>query len=257
MEIFWICLAAFSASILTFFSGYGLGTILLPVFSLFFPLDVSVAMTAVVHLLNNLFKVMLIGRNAEMPVVYKFGIPSLIAAFAGAFLLVRLSTFQPVFVYEAGGKTIEVLPVKLTIGVILLLFSVLEWIPLQLKKSRSSGMLAAGGLLSGFFGGLTGNQGALRTAFLMRLGLAKEKFIATGVVIACMVDVARIFVYSGRMESLRAGSDTKMIVLASLSAFAGAWIGNRLLSKITLKALQIIVTILLILYSVLLMAGLI
>lgn len=42
--------------------------------------------------------------------------------------------------------------------------------------------LPLGGLLSGFFGGLSGNQGALRSAFLLKAGLSKEAFIATGTV---------------------------------------------------------------------------
>ena len=59
MEIILICLAAFLASLLTFFSGFGLGTILMPVFALFFPLEMAIALTGVVHLLNNLFKMYL------------------------------------------------------------------------------------------------------------------------------------------------------------------------------------------------------
>jgi acyl-CoA reductase-like NAD-dependent aldehyde dehydrogenase len=43
------------------------------------------------------------------------------------------------------------------------------------------GYLPVGGLLSGFFGGLSGHQGALRSVFLLRAGLTKESFIATGV----------------------------------------------------------------------------
>jgi hypothetical protein len=39
------------------------------------------------------------------------------------------------------------------------------------------------------------NQGALRTVFLIRANLSKESFIATGVVIACIVDVIRLSVY--------------------------------------------------------------
>jgi uncharacterized membrane protein YfcA len=60
-----ICVSAFLASALTLFSGFGLGTLLLPVFSLFFPIQTAVALTAVVHLLNNLFKLALLGKHAE------------------------------------------------------------------------------------------------------------------------------------------------------------------------------------------------
>jgi uncharacterized membrane protein YfcA len=47
---------ALAASLLTFFSGFGLGTLLLPAFALVFPLDVAVAATALVHLANNVSK---------------------------------------------------------------------------------------------------------------------------------------------------------------------------------------------------------
>ena len=60
-----IALSSFFVAGLTFFSGFGLGTLLLPLFALFFPVPVAVAVTAVVHLLNNLSKVVLVGRHAS------------------------------------------------------------------------------------------------------------------------------------------------------------------------------------------------
>ncbi|MCA9401600.1 MAG: sulfite exporter TauE/SafE family protein, partial [Candidatus Omnitrophica bacterium] len=60
MEIAIICLVALIASCLTFFSGFGLGTILMPAFLIFFPLDTAIALTAVVHLLNNFLKLILL-----------------------------------------------------------------------------------------------------------------------------------------------------------------------------------------------------
>ncbi len=65
MELLIVCAAALVASGLTLFSGFGLGTLLMPVFALFVPLELAVAMTAVVHLANNLFKVGLLGRRAD------------------------------------------------------------------------------------------------------------------------------------------------------------------------------------------------
>ena len=51
-----IAVASVFASLLTFISGFGLGTVLLPVFSLFFDIEVAIAATAIVHLFNNIFK---------------------------------------------------------------------------------------------------------------------------------------------------------------------------------------------------------
>ena len=75
-----VCSVALVASGLTFFSGFGLGTLLLPAFALFFPVEHAVALTAVVHFLNNLFKLALVGRHADRRVVVRFGIPAILAA---------------------------------------------------------------------------------------------------------------------------------------------------------------------------------
>ena len=91
MEIILICLAAFFASILTFFSGFGLGTILMPVFALFFPLEMAIALTGVVHLLNNFFKIYLVGKEANWGIVLKFGGTAVISALIGAWLLMSFS----------------------------------------------------------------------------------------------------------------------------------------------------------------------
>jgi len=64
MEIILISLAAFFTAILTFFSGFGLGTILTPVFAIFFPIDIAIALTGVVHFSNNLFKMALVGTTS-------------------------------------------------------------------------------------------------------------------------------------------------------------------------------------------------
>jgi uncharacterized membrane protein YfcA len=65
VDLFVVCFAALVASALTLFSGFGLGTLLMPVVALFFPLDLAIAMTAMVHLANNLFKIGLLGRKAD------------------------------------------------------------------------------------------------------------------------------------------------------------------------------------------------
>lgn len=47
MEIISISLAAFFVAILTFFSGFGLGTILTPVFMIFFPVELAIGLTGI------------------------------------------------------------------------------------------------------------------------------------------------------------------------------------------------------------------
>ena len=87
MEYAIVCIAALLASGLTLFSGFGLGTLLMPVVAIFFPLEIAIAITAVVHFSNNLFKLALMGHHADRSILLKFGLPAVIAALIGAALL--------------------------------------------------------------------------------------------------------------------------------------------------------------------------
>src|SRR5687768_4398513 len=122
MEYFVICLVALAGSALTFFSGFGLGTLLVPVFALFFPVELAIGLTAIVHFLNNLFKLALVGGSARRDIVLRFGIPSLIASFCGAWLLGRLSQSPPLYEYGPEDNPFVITPLKLTIAVLLLFF---------------------------------------------------------------------------------------------------------------------------------------
>jgi len=257
MEFILISLAALLASTLTFFSGFGLGTILAPVFALFFPIDVAIALTGVVHFINNLFKMALVGKHADKTVLLKFGIPAIFASFAGAWLLIRITVLPTIFEYELWGKTMQVTPIKLIIAIILGLFSILEIIPKFQKIQFGREKLIYGGLLSGFFGGLSGIQGAIRSAFLIKSGLNKEAYIATGVIIASFIDITRLSVYAARFSSAGLHENTALIIAATLSAIIGAVLGKKLLKKVTLKSIQLIVAIMLIIISLALGTGII
>ena len=74
-------------------------------------------------------------------------------------------------------------------------FAILELSPRFVKLFFDMKYIPLGGALSGFFGGLSGQQGALRSAFLIRTGLNKEAFIGISVISAVMVDVSRLIVY--------------------------------------------------------------
>lgn len=257
MDLFILCLSALIASLLTFFSGFGLATILTPVFAIFFPIETAIALTGIVHFLNNIFKLVLLGSQANKSVVVRFGIPAFFAAMIGAFLLLKLGDLRPLYSYEITGKEFAIMPVKLTVAILLIFFALMEIIPSLKNIKPGSNHLFIGGLLSGFFGGLSGNQGALRSAFLLRLSLTKESFIATGAVIACIIDLSRLGVYSTRLSQSGLLENVPLVVMATLSALAGAFFGSRLLSKVSMASVQIITTIILIILSIALGLGLI
>jgi len=249
MELVILCLAALITSLLTFFSGFGLGTILTPVFAIFFPVEIAIALTGVVHFLNNIFKLTLVGLHADKQVTLRFGIPAFLFAFVGAMVLVRISDFPPLYSYSISAEEFFITPVKLVVAVLLIFFALMESIP-YLKELRFGKSLVLGGALSGFFGGLSGNQGALRSAFLIKAGLSKESFIATGIVIACLVDFSRLGVYFSRFSESGLGDNLPLVIAATLSAFIGAFAGSKLLRKITLEVVRLIVSIMLIVLSI-------
>ena len=251
-----ICLAAFLASGLTLFSGFGLGTMLLPVMALFFPVDLAVALTAVVHALNNLFKCWLLGRHADKGVVVKFGLPAILSAVVGARVLLYLSGLQPLFNYQVWGREASVMPVKLAVACLMVIFVLFELSPRLASLSLPPRYLPLGGVLSGFFGGLSGHQGALRSAFLIKAGLTKESFIATGVIISLLVDIPRIVIYSVSLPGLHLEDNRLLVTAAVLAAFAGAWLGNRLLPKVTLRLVQRLVALMLLGIAAVLGSGL-
>ena len=111
--------------------------------------------------------------------------------------------------------------------------------------------------MSGFFGGLSGNQGALRSAFLIKAGLSKEAFIGTAVVVSAFVDFTRLSVYATRFTKSGLTENLTLVIIATLSAIAGAYIGNKLLKKVTLHFMQILVAVMLIILSVALASGII
>lgn len=255
MIYFVVCIVALLASCLTFFTGFGLGTLLMPAFALFFAVEVAIAMTAVVHLLNGIFKLALVGRHINAGVVLRFGFPAIVAALAGAWVLMRLSDLPDLYTYQVRGRTFVITTAKLGIGVLMLVFAVAELAPGTKKLALDPRLLPLGGLVSGFFGGLSGHQGAFRSAFLVRTGLTPTSFVATGAAIALLIDLARLSLYFPRLIALDWQANGPLIGGAVASAFAGAFVGVRLLKKITLGGLQLAVSVMLLAIAIALIIG--
>ena len=242
--------SAFLAAGLTMYSGFGLGTLMLPVFALFFPIEVAVVATALVHGANNVFKVTLLGRAADREVVWKFGLPAIIAAAFGAFALSWLAQSNSSLSVEVNESVVsEVTPVKLLIGVLMIAFALFELLPRFRKLEFERRYLPLGGVLSGFFGGLSGHQGALRSAFLAKSGLSTERFVGSNAVIGFLVDLTRISVYVALFTAagghLADFSGWPLVITGAISAFGGVMLGKRYLHKVKISSVQTLVGILL------------
>jgi len=164
---------AFLAAALTLMTGFGLGTILTPVFLLFYDVKIAILIVAVVHLLNNLLKFSLFSRHLNIEILKRFGILTITGAFIGAFLQGRMNSDT----------------VKVLLGISLIFLGLKEASGFGEKVRLPKKIDFIGGFLSGLLGGLVGNQGAIRSAYLLNYNIPKETFIATATIIASIVDI--------------------------------------------------------------------
>jgi len=255
-----IAIAAALASALTLFSGFGLGTILLPVFALFLPVPTAVAATGIVHLANNLFKGTLLHARADWPTVLRFGLPAVPAAMLGAWLLAELATEERLFVWSAAGRAFGPSPAGLVVGLVLVLLAVLELQPWFARLRAPAGLMPFGGLLTGFLGGLTGQQGALRSVFLLRSGMDSDRFIATGVMIAVPIDLSRLATYAAAFTgtgSAPQGREWLLVGVGTLAALVGAWVAIRRMDKVTIASIRYTVAALLLLIGLAMAVGIV
>ncbi len=254
MDIFLLIAVAFGASWLTFFSGFGLGTLLTPVFIMLFKDPVlAIAGTAIVHFSNNVFKFLLMQRNVNWKIVIPFGLAAIPAAFLGAFLI---SSIQDITLtsYAIGESVYHITLLNLIFSIVLLIFALIELIP-SWSLTFSKQKLWLGGAISGFFGGLSGHQGALRSAFLLKYQLEKEVFIATGIVVALVVDLVRTPIYFSKVDISDISGGWMYIIIALSAALIGAILGKLLLKKIKMRFLTVFVSVAMILFGIALTLG--
>jgi len=250
LSYFAVLAAALSGAFLSFFCGFGLGTLLLPAFMLFFPAQIAVAATAVVHMANNIFKLFLVGKHAHWPTIRSFGVASVVGAVLGAWSLQWLAGMNDSIDFSFLDQSFQTDSIRILLAIIIFTFALIEISPALEKIEMPARWLPVGGLVSGFFGGISGHQGALRSAFLMRSGLSKDAFMGTRVVCACLVDVSRLSIYAASISAGWSELRLDLLALATLAAFGGAWQGNKLVKKTELPVLNRIISIALIAFAV-------
>jgi uncharacterized membrane protein YfcA len=153
----------------------------------------------------------------------------------------------------------RITPVKLVIGLLMIGFALFELLPRFRSMQFERRYLPLGGALSGYFGGLSGHQGALRSAFLAKTGLSTERFVGSNAVIGFLVDLTRISVYVALFTA--AGGDVSefgawpLVITGAVSAFCGVLLGKRFLHKVTMTSVQTLVGLLLFGVGLALVAG--
>ena len=196
-------------------AGFGIGTVLTPVFALQADMKLAVAAVAIPHLVATSLRLWMMRAHVDRRLVRTFGVMSAAGGLTGALLQQQLR--GPGLVMVFGGLLVFAGVTGLT--------GVME----RVRLGRTAAWIA--GLLSGVFGGLVGNQGGIRSAALLGFDVRPAAFVASATAAALMVDLARMPVYlvleADRLPGL-AGS----IALASAGALAGTIGGERVLRRI-------------------------
>jgi len=221
-----IIAAASLAGAIAAVSGFGIGSILTPLFASFLGMKLAVAVVSVPHFLGTALRFALVRRHLDKKVLLTFGITSAIGGLAGALLHTWLRSV--VLSYLLGG---------------LLVFAGLMGVTRmseRMRFGRTAGWIA--GALSGIFGGLVGNQGGIRSAALLGFNVSKESFVATATAIALLVDVFRMPVYA--VTQFRAiASAWPAMLLATLGVVLGTLAGKPLLKQIPEQSYRTIVSL--------------
>ena len=172
-------LVTFVISTITLLTGFGVGSVLTPTFALFYDVKTAVFLVSIVHVANNLLKYGLFVKHIDRTIVMRFGFISITGALVGSFLQ---GSFQASWV-------------RLALALFLIVSGASEFYPRNSSVRILQKYDFVGGFFSGLMGGLIGNQGAIRSAYLLNYRLPKETFIATATSIAILIDLTRIPVY--------------------------------------------------------------
>jgi uncharacterized membrane protein YfcA len=196
-------------------SGFGIGSLLTPLLSIKFGTKIAIAAVVVPHFIGTFIRFWILRSKIDKQVFIHFGIASIIGGLIGALLFWK--TTAPAL--------------TLIFGLILIFASLMEFTGLAQKLRLGKTLALIGGAISGFLGGLVGNQGGIRSAALLSFNIDRETFVATATAIGLVVDVIRMpvyFVTQGKEIII----NSKYIIVATIGVIIGTWIGIKFLKKI-------------------------
>ena len=202
-------------------SGFGIGSLLTPLLAVHYGTKLAVAMVSVPHLVGTAARFAGLRKQVDRRVFVNFGILSAAGGLAGALLNARAGS--PALAMAFGC-------LRVFAGL-----SGLTGFVDRMRFGRVTAWIAGG--LSGFFGGLVGNQGGIRSAALLGFDIRKEALVATATAIGLMVDGARMPVYLA-IEGNKILAAWPVVLVAIAGVLLGTFWGVRLLRRIDERAFR-------------------
>ena len=193
-------------------SGFGIGSILTPLLAVQTGTKIAVALVSIPHVIATAVRFWGLRHAVDRRVFINFGILSAIGGLLGALLNGKANS--PALGLVFGGLA--------------------GWTE-RMRFGHRTAWIA--GALSGFFGGLVGNQGGIRSAALLGFGISKESLVATATAIGLIVDAARMPVYVINYPHAIA-EHTTLILVAVAGVLIGTIWGVKLLRQIPERAFR-------------------
>ena len=229
---------SFLAGAISAVAGFGIGSILTPLLGLGIGVKLAVAAAAIPHFAGNAIRLWTLRDRIDKSVLKTFGLMSAAGALLGAIL-----------------HAIAAAPaLKIVMALILIAagaLGVLGWME-RLRLGRRGAWVAGG--VSGFLGGLVGNQGGIRAAAMLALNVRREVFVATAVAIALVVDGARLPVYAFSVGPQLIGM-WPLLLTSTVGVILGTLFGKVLLGRVPESAFRRVVSALLIALGVALLVS--
>lgn len=219
----WFLLLALLSELLGTVGGFGSSIYMVPLGQYIYPLQAVLALTALLHVFGNSSRLFLFHKSIHWPTTLWFAVPSILLTLLGAWLTDRLATVW----------------ISRVMGGFMIAYSL--WMLIRKGWYVNPTRLNAGilGGVSGFLTGLIGTGGAIRAAGLVSFNLSKEAFIATSAAIDFGNDMGRFWVYFGK--GYFPTENWMVAVLLFPMAYAGSWIGKRLVQRLSTDSFRKII----------------
>ena len=199
-------------------SGFGIGSLLTPLLAVRYGAKLAVAIVSVPHVVATAARFVGLRKHLDKKVFLNFGILSAAGGLAGALLNARANSPTLAMVFGC-----------------LLVFAGISGLTGFIDRMRFGRRMAwIAGALSGFFGGLVGNQGGIRSAALLGFQIRKEALVATATAIGLIVDGARMPVYLA-VQHRGILSAWPLLIASVAGVLLGTFWGVRILRQIPEK----------------------
>ena len=186
LEAILITLLTSTGSAVSTIAGFGTTTLSMPILLFFFQVHQTILFLSIIHWSQTIWKLILFRKGCCKKLILHFAIPAIIASIIGA----KVSIHMP-----------ENILIKI-LGTFLIIYATIIILKPKFMLKEKITTSITGGLFTGFFAGIIGLGGALKTAFLNVFNLDKITYIFSSSAISFFIDSSRIPIYFSNKISM-------------------------------------------------------